>query len=106
MPVIHATNESFEKEVLQSSVPVLVDFWAEWCNPCKMIGPIIDEIEAEMTDKVKVVKVNIDDAADIAGKYSVMSIPTLMVFKDGQVLNQTVGAVPKDALMAKLNEAL
>ncbi|MCD4779132.1 MAG: thioredoxin [Candidatus Omnitrophica bacterium] len=106
MSVLHATNANFDKEVLQSSIPVLVDFWAEWCNPCKMIGPIIDEIETEMADKIKVVKVNIDEAADIAGKYNVMSIPTIMVFKGGQIANQTVGVLPKEALMAKVNEVL
>ncbi len=95
-------SQSFEAEVLKSEIPVLVDFWAPWCGPCKALNPIIDKVEAEVTGKVKIVKVNIDESPDIASKYSIMSIPTLLIFKDGVVADQLVGLVQKDKIMAKL----
>ncbi|MCK5580233.1 MAG: thioredoxin [Candidatus Omnitrophica bacterium] len=106
MSVIQITIKNFEEEVVKSDLPVLVDFWAEWCGPCKMISPVIDEIAEEMAGKVKVAKVNIDESQELAAKYNVMSIPTLLIIKQGEVVDQTVGAVGKDQLIAKINENL
>ncbi len=97
-------NESnFEQEVLNSPVPVLVDFWAPWCGPCKMMGPVLEEIAAELDGKAKVCKVNVDDNPELAEKYGIMSIPNFIAFKGGQVAGQQVGAVPKDAILKMLN---
>ena len=93
--VLAVNNQNFDQEVLKSEVPVLVDFWAPWCGPCRMIAPHVDAIAAELAGKLKVVKLNTDEAADIAGRYGIMSIPTLMVFKGGQVVEQMVGAQQK-----------
>ena len=101
MRVIHLTNETFEKEVLHSPVPVLVDFWAEWCGPCKMLAPTVDAL-AEELDNVKVCKVNVDDCMDLAQVYGIQSIPSLLVFENGQVVNQGIGFMPKDAVLALL----
>lgn len=103
MGVIHVTDKNFETEVLKSTTPVLVDFWAEWCSPCKMISPIIEEIAGELTGKLKVVKVNVDEAQQLAAKYNVMSIPTLLIFKDGSTVDSMVGAMPKDQMLTKIN---
>ena len=100
-----ATNTNFD-ELLQDSKLVIVDFWATWCGPCRMISPILDEVEEEMPDKITVVKVNVDDADEIAGRYRIMSIPTLLFFKDGQMVDKTVGAMPKHALIEKINANL
>jgi len=99
-----ATDTNFEEEVMQSELPVLVDFWAEWCGPCKMIAPILDEIADEQVGSVKIAKLNVDDAPDTARQHEVMSIPTMILFKDGQPVKRIVGAKPKDALMAEISE--
>ena len=104
--VSHLSATTFDEVVGSASEPVVVDFWAEWCGPCKMIAPILDEIATEMEGKIKVAKINVDDAPDIARRYEVMSIPTLLVFRDGEVAKRIVGAKPKGALVEELNEFL
>ena len=101
MSVINVTKESFQTEVLNSDKPVLLDFWATWCGPCRMVGPILEEIAAERSD-IKVCKVNVDEQPDLASQFRVMSIPTLMVVKNGQVVSQSVGAKPKNQILAML----
>lgn len=103
MAAIHVDKESFDKEVLKSNKPVLVDFWAPWCGPCQMLGPIVEEVAEEKSD-VKVCKVNIDEEPDLAVKYQVMSIPTLILFKDGEVANTSVGVIPKTKILNLINE--
>jgi len=101
MSALHITKETFEKEVLQSEKPVLLDFFAAWCGPCKMIAPILDEIAEERED-IKVCKVNVDEEPELAAKYQVVSIPTLFVIKDGQITNQSLGAKPKAQILDML----
>lgn len=101
MAVIKLTNENFESEALRSTKPVLVDFYADWCGPCKMVSPLVDEL-AEESEAYKVAKVNVDDYPEIAARYGVMSIPTLIVLKDGKVAQQAVGARGKDAIRRML----
>ena len=98
MSVIKVNTDNFEKEVLQSEKTVLVDFYADWCGPCKMLSPIIDEV-AEEIENVKVCKINIDESRDLAGNYDIMSIPTLLVFKNGKVVNSSLGLINKEKVL-------
>lgn len=106
MPLIQLTDDSFKKDVLESDLPVLVDFWAPWCGPCKMIGPIVEEFAKEFDKQLKVAKINIDDNPKTATLYGVMSIPTLMFFKKGKVISQLVGALSKAELKRRIQENL
>lgn len=101
MSVIHINQNNFEEEVLRSEKPVLLDFWAPWCTPCRMVLPLLDEIAAERPD-VKVAKVNIDEESELASQFQIMSIPTLMVFQHGEAVQQNVGALPKDRILEML----
>lgn len=101
MSVIKVDKNNFQSEVMNSDKPVLVDFWAPWCGPCRMVGPVVEEIAGERSD-IKVCKVNVDEQPELASQFSVMSIPTLVVMKDGKVANQTVGARPKGQILALL----
>jgi len=104
--MLEITSQNFEAEVMQSDLPVLVDFWAPWCGPCKALGPTVDKIAKETEGKVKVAKCNIDLSPDFATRLSIMSIPTLMVFHQGQVVAQVIGLVQKDKIMDKLRPYL
>ena len=101
MSVIHVNKNNYGQEVLNSDKPVLLDFWASWCGPCRMVSPIVDEIAAERSD-IKVCKINVDEQPELAARFGVMSIPTLVVMKNGKVINQTVGARPKAQVLAML----
>ncbi len=102
MSVLTITNENFETEVLHSDKPVLLDFWASWCGPCRMVSPVVDEIAAERDD-IKVGKINVDEQGELAQQFGVMSIPTLLVMKNGQIANKTVGAMPKENILELLD---
>ena len=102
--IIHVSDDSFEQEVLQSEMPVLIDYWAEWCGPCKMIAPVLDEVASEYADKIRVAKLNIDENPATPPKYGIRGIPTLMLFKNGEVEATKVGAVSKAQLTAFLDE--
>jgi thioredoxin 1 len=104
--VAEVTDTNFQAEVIESEVPVLVDFWAPWCGPCRMVAPVVEEIAQEKGEALKVVKMNIDENQDTAMQFNVLSIPTLMVFRDGQVAKTVVGAYPKRKLEAELEPAL
>lgn len=104
--VLTFTDDNFEKDVLQSDIPVLVDFWATWCAPCKAIAPLIDSVASEYAGRVKVGKVNVDDNPATPGKYGVRGIPTVILLKDGKVVDQVVGAIPKTQLEALIKKAL
>lgn len=101
MSVLHVTKQNFSEEVMNSTKTVLLDFWAPWCGPCRMVGPILDEIAAERPD-IKVCKVNVDEEVELAATFRVASIPTLLVVKNGQVVNQSIGARPKQQILALL----
>lgn len=104
--IVHVTDDNFEAEVLKSDLPVLVDYWAEWCGPCKMIAPVLDEISGEYTGKIKVAKLNIDENPNTPPRYGIRGIPTLMLFKDGEVEATKVGAVSKSQLIAFIDSNL
>ena len=102
MAEITITKDNFQKEVLESDIPVMVDFWATWCGPCQMLAPTVAEIAEENEGKIKVGKVNVDEEPELSMKFGIMSIPTIIVFKDGEVANKTMGFQPKENLMALL----
>jgi len=103
---VELTDDNFEQEVIKSEIPVLVDFWATWCGPCRMVGPIVDELAKEYAGKLKVGKLNVDSNGKTSIKYGIMSIPSLLFFKKGQVVDQMVGAAPKNSFVEKLNRIL
>lgn len=103
MSVLEVTKSNFEQEVMNSDKKVLIDFWASWCGPCRMLSPIVDEVAEERTD-IKVCKVNVDQQQDLAARFGVMSIPTLVVIENGQVVNQSIGVVPKQKILQMLQE--
>lgn len=104
--IITATDDNFQKEVLESDIPVLVDFWAPWCGPCRMIAPMVEELADEYAGNLKVVKLNTDENMDAAINYSIRSIPTLGIFRNGQMVDAIIGAIPKKTLIAKLERYL
>ena len=106
MPTTKITDDSFEQDVLKASKPVVVDYWAEWCGPCKQIGPALEEISDEMSDQITIAKINIDQNPQIASKYGVRGIPTLMIFKDGEITSTKVGAVPKNKIVEWIEASL
>ena len=97
------TDSNFQQEVLEAGIPVIVDFWAEWCMPCKIVEPVVDEIEHDYKGKLKVCRSNVDEAGQTASRYQVMSIPTLAIFKNGKLVDRVIGALPKDVIVEKIN---
>ncbi len=106
MAALHVTNDNFQSEILNSNVPVLVDFSASWCGPCRHMAPVVDELSDELAGKAKVAKLDVDECNEIARKYGVMSVPTFMVFKNGEVVGKTMGAMPKQRLNSLVGKAL
>lgn len=106
MSIVYVNDKNFKEEVLKAELPVLVDFFAEWCGPCKKVAPVLEDISREYSGKIKVVKVDVDETGSTAAHYGIMSVPTLMIFKDGKVVSQSAGALSKYELKNKLREAL
>lgn len=104
--LFHTTDQTFEKDVLESTVPVIVDFWAEWCMPCRMIAPSLEALSIEMEGKIKVAKLDVDANPHTAARYGIRSIPTLLIFKNGTVANQIIGAVPKAVIKNKIQAVI
>ncbi|MGA9150259.1 MAG: thioredoxin [Candidatus Nitrosopolaris sp.] len=104
--MIHVTSSSWDNDVTKSDLPVLVDFWAEWCGPCRMVGPVVEQLSQTMSDKIKIAKLNVDENQEIAVKYGVRSIPSLLLFKAGKEIARTVGAAPKEAYQKFIEESL
>ena len=105
-PVIEITDNSFQKDVLDSDIPVLVDFWAPWCGPCKMLAPTLEEISEENSGKIKIVKINVDDNQKMAAKFGIKSIPTMIIFNKGELKNQIVGSLPKQEIEKAILEEI
>lgn len=106
MAVEKVSDQNFDEDVLKSSAPVIVDFWAEWCGPCRMVAPILEEVSGEMGEKIRIVKLNVDENPQTASKYGIMSIPTLLLFKDGKIASRQVGAAPKAKLVQWINGSI
>ena len=104
--ILQVTDENFEQEILKSNIPAMVDFWAEWCGPCKMVGPVVEELAKEYEGKVKIGKMNVDENRQTPAKFGIRAIPTLILFKDGQVAQTIVGAQPKSAIEEELKKLL
>jgi thioredoxin 1 len=104
--VAQVSDKSFDTDVLKSKEPVLVDFWAEWCGPCRLVAPVLEEVAGELAGKLKIVKLNVDENPNIASKYGVQSIPTLMIFKNGEMASRQIGAAPKAKIVQWINGAI
>ncbi len=99
MAIVHVTNTTFEQEVLKADLPVIVDFWAEWCGPCKALAPVLEEIDKENGDRVKVCKINVDEEGELAVQFGIMSIPTVLIFNDGEQVEKSIGLTTKEAIL-------
>jgi len=106
MPVVHLTDGNFDQEVLKSETPVLVDFWAAWCGPCRMVGPIVEELSNDYQGKIKMTKLDVDANPQKSAQFGIRSIPTMLIFKNGQIVDTLIGAMPKPAIAARLDAAI